>query len=264
MTGDFARATAVESNGEGRFAAYIQRGWDIGGVANGGYVLAIACRAMAESVGRPPLSVTAHFLAPARTGPCSVIVEPVRVGNRMATLAGSLTQDGRESIRVLGTFGASSNADPVLIDGRPPDLPPYEDCVLPTSASVPPYPALNERLGLRWRPGDDGFAHGMPSGRAEIAGWFAFADAAPLDAIGLLLVADAFAPPVFNIGIGPGWVPTLELTVHVRAVPVPGPLRCVFRTQYVQGGLLSEDGEMWDAAGILVGQSRQLALTPRS
>ena len=106
--------------------------------------------------------------------------------------------------------------------------------------------------------------HGQPTGRAEVAGWFAFSDAAPVDAIGLLLVADAFAPPVFNIGLGPGWVPTLELTVHIRAVPVPGPLSCLFRTQYVQGGMLSEDGEMWDAAGVLVAQSRQLALTPRT
>lgn len=264
VTGDFARATAVEKDDEGGYRGYVHDGWDIGGVANGGYVLAIACRAMAESVGRPPLSVTAHYLAPARTGPCAVGIEPIRLGKRMATLSGSLVQAGRESMRALGTFGASSGADPVLVDGGPPDLPPYEDCVPAPSASAPPYPALNDRLDTRWRPGDDGFARGEPTGRAELAGWFAFADQSPVDAIGLLLVADAFAPPVFNIGIGPGWVPTLELTVHVRAVPAPGRLRCVFRTQYVQGGLLSEDGEMWDAAGVLVAQSRQLALVPRT
>lgn len=263
VTGDFVRATAVVKDGEGRYAGYVEDGWDIGGVANGGYVLAIAARAMADSVGRPPLSVTAHYLAPARTGPCSVVVEPIRLGGRMATITGTLAQDGRESIRVLGTFGASSGADAVLVDGAPPDLPPYEDCVLPLSTDVPPYPAINDRLALRWRPGDDGFARGRPSGRAEVAGWFAFADGAPVDPIGLLLVVDCFAPPVFNVGLGPGWVPTLELTVHVRAAPVPGLLRCVFRTQYVQGGMLSEDSEIWDSAGVLVAQSRQLALVPR-
>lgn len=278
MTDDFARLTAVEKTSDGHYAADIADGWDIGGVPNGGYVLAIAGRAMAQSVRRPPLTVTAHYLAPTHPGACSVTVEPVRVGNRLAVLTGSLQQDGRESFRVLGTFGESSGADAQLVDGRPPELPPYADCLAAPSpsdrardpsreaflAASGSWPAIYDRLAIRWRPGDEGFMRGQPTGRAEVAGWFAFSDGAPVDPIGLLLVADAFAPPVFNIGIGPGWVPTLELTVHVRAVPVPGPLRCVFRTHYVQGGLLSEDGEIWDQAGVLVAQSRQLALTPRS
>lgn len=262
MTGAFARATAVEATAEFGYDAYIHEGWDIGGVANGGYVLAIACRAMAESVGRPPLSVSGHYLAPARAGRCQVRIEPVRLGRRMATVSAALIQDGRELIRVLGTFGQTSGEHPLLVDGRAPDLPSYDDCVLPPSAAEPPYPALNDRLSTRLRPGDDGFNRGQPTGRAEIAGWFAFADRAPIDAIALMLAADAFAPPVFNAGIGPSWVPTLELTVHVRAIPAPGRLRCRFATHFVQGGLLSEDGEMWDDAGVLVAQSRQLALTP--
>ncbi len=263
MSDDFAGVTTVEKSAHGRYDGFVQDGWDIGGVPNGGYLLAIAGRAMAESAGRPPLTLTAHYLAPGHPGSCSVLVEPVRAGRRTATLTARFEQDGRESFRVLGTFGEASGADPILVDGRPPVLPPYADCVAPPSSS-PPWPALYDRLAVRWRPGDHGFMHGQPTGRAEVAGWFAFSDAAPIDAIGLLLVADAFAPPIFNIGLGPGWVPTLELTVHIRAVPAPGPLRCAFRTQFVQGGLLSEDGEMWDAAGVLVAQSRQLALTPRT
>lgn len=263
MGDDFARVSAVRKTADGRYEGVIEDGWDIGGVPNGGYVLAIAGRAMAESVGRPPLSVTAHYLVPTHAGPCSVAVQPVRVGRRMATLTATFAQDGGESFRVLGTFGEPSAAHPVLVDGGPPDLPPYADCVAVPSFS-PPWPALYDRLAARWRPGDEGFIRGEPTGRAEVAGWFAFSDGAPVDPIGLLLVADAFAPPVFNIGVGPGWVPTLELTVHVRAIPAPGPLRCVFRTHFVQGGLLSEDGEIWDEAGVLVAQSRQLALIPRA
>lgn len=288
VTDDFARVTAVEKTADGQYEGAVEPGWDIGGVPNGGYLLAIAGRAMAESVGRPPLAVTAHYLSPAHAGPCSVLLESVRVGRRTATLTARFEQDARESFRVLGTFGESSGADAILVSGRPPELPPYEDCVVVPS-STPPWPALYDRLAVRWRPGDEGFMRGQPTGRAEVAGWFAFTDAAAtrfpanvagsrpygtggsdksqsaarVDAIGLLLVADAFAPPIFNIGLGPGWVPTLELTVHIRAVPAPGPLRCVFRTQFVQGGLLSEDGEIWDEAGVLVAQSRQLALTPR-
>ena len=108
-------------------------------------------------------------------------------------------------------------------------------------------PVLFDRLAVRLRPGDDGFRVGEPTGLAEIAGWFAFSDAQPIDAVALLFVADAFPPPVFNTSLPVAWVPTLELTVHVRGVPSPGPLRCVYRSRFIQGGLLEEDGEMWDS-----------------
>ena len=92
---------------------------------------------------------------------------------------------------------------------------------------------------VRLRPGDAGFWHGEPTGKAEINGWFTFADAPPeaqrIDAYGLLLVADAFAPVCFNSGeISPGWAPTLELTVHVRGTPAEGALRCGFRSRFIQ------------------------------
>jgi hypothetical protein len=51
----FAKATAVSSVGdEGarHYEAEIHPGWDIGGNANGGYLMAIAGRAMTEAVGR--------------------------------------------------------------------------------------------------------------------------------------------------------------------------------------------------------------------
>ena len=84
------------------------------------------------------------------------------------------------------------------------------------------------------------------------------------DAFGLLQAADAFAPVCFNrIEVPLAWAPTLELTVHVRGVPAPGPLRCRFRNSFMQNGLFEEDGEIWDSQGALVAQSRQLALIPR-
>ncbi len=119
------------------------------------------------------------------------------------------------------------------------------------------------KLASRIYPGDEGFRRGAPTGEARIRGWFAFADHEPIDAIALLLVADAFPPPVFNTGLPVAWAPTVELTVHIRGVPAPGPLRCSFRSRFVHDGLLDEDGEIWDSTGVLVAQSRQLALTPR-
>ena len=75
---------------------------------------------------------------------------------------------------------------------------------------------------------------------------------------------DPLSPPPVTFDLGrPGWAPTLELTVHVRAVPAPGWLRVSHRTRNVAGGMFEEDCEVWDSAGRLVAQSRQLAMQPR-
>lgn len=289
MTGAFAAATSVtpiartgptadadEAVGEDRLApgvnvryeAEVHPGWDIGGNANGGYLMAIAGRAMADAVGRPPATLTAHYLRPAPAGPCTIDVEVVRAGRRFATATASLRMETGEIIRLLGTFGEPSPGGPGYTRESPVDLPAYDECEVPPAPTEGPLPAMIEKLAIRIRPGDEGFRTGQPSGRAEIYGWFDFASGQrapeePIDPIALLLVADAFPPPVFNTELPVAWVPTVELTVHVRGVPAPGPLRCAFRTRFVHDGMLDEEGEVWDTEGKLVLQSRQLALVPR-
>ncbi len=272
MSGFFADATAVrrivtETVGDtldvARFAAEVNIGWDIGGNANGGYLMAIAGRAMAEAVGRPPVTLTAHYLRPATPGPCEIEVSTVRSGRRFATASAALTMESGQILALLGTFGDQTPGGPSLTREAPVDLPDYDDCEVPPPPGDGPRPEMFRRLAVRIRPGDEGFRTGNPSGSAEIRGWFAFADAEPIDAIGLLLVADAFPPPIFNSGLPAAWVPTVELTVHVRGEPAPGPLRCWFRSKFVHDGLLDEEGEIWDSTGKLVAQSRQLALFPR-
>ena len=74
----------------------------------------------------------------------------------------------------------------------------------------------------------------------------------------LVFFADAMPPPVFEIG--EFMSSTVEMTVHVRAVPAEGWLAMRVRTRYVIGGYHEEDAELWDSSGKLVAQSRQLAL----
>jgi hypothetical protein len=261
----FDAATAVNALGDGRYRARIDEGWDIGGNANGGYLIALAARAIHDMVGRPPLSVTAHYLARGRSGPCEITVDVARAGRRTATAVARLRTDV-DVIVVLGTFADQIPGGPIVIDSEPPDLPPFDECV----RTVPPVPnsGFGERVHVRIRPGDAAFREGRPTGNGEVSGWFTFDDASPdeqrFDAFGLLQAADAFAPVCFNRSDVPlAWAPTLELTIHVRGVPAPGPLRCRFRNTFMQNGLFEEDGEIWDSAGTLVAQSRQLALIPR-
>jgi hypothetical protein len=264
MQRSFAQATHVERLDDSTYRATIHEGWDVGGNANGGYLLAIAGRAMADATGRPPLTLTAHYLRPAPAGPCEIEVATVRSGRRLATASATLRVDGAPTLQLLGTFGDQRAGGPARSLDSPVDLPPYADSAAPPASSDGPAPAIMDRLAIRLRPGDEGFRFGSPSGRAEVAGWFALAAEEPVDAIGLLLAADAFPPAVFNSGLPIAWVPTVELTVHVRGTPAPGPLRCVFRSRFIHDGLLDEEGEIWDRTGTLVAQSRQLALVPRS
>lgn len=253
-------ATTVAADG----AAEIHDGWDIFGNANGGYLMALAARGMLQAAGRPhPVSVTGHYLAPGRPGPVRLQSTIVKEGRRFTTVSAQLRDGSRPVLQLLGAFGDLTDTTSYEHAAvGPPDLLPIGDCIRRTSADSPMVPALQDRLDVRLDPRHNGFARGVPSGDATIAGWFAFADGRPIDTLALLMVCDAFPPAVFNLDMPPGWVPTVEYTVHVRAVPAPGPLMCVFRTHFVGSGFLNEDGEVWDSEGRLVAQSRQLGLTP--
>lgn len=264
--GGFAAATAVRVTATGTYGARIHDGWSIAGNANGGYLLAIAARAMREAAGRPdPVTITAHYLRPGRPGPARVVVEPVKEGKAFAVVRATLATD-QPLLSLLGTFGTLSAADAgdaaALLDAQPPELPAPGDCV-PMLASEGFPPPFMAKVDLRLHPEDATFLDGVRSGSARMRGWFSFPHDEPVDTIGLLQATDAFPPTIFNADLPVAWTPTIELTAHVRARPAPGPLRCAFRTRFVTGGFLEADGEIWDGTGRLVAQSRQLALVPR-
>lgn len=256
------------------FDTAIVPGWDILGNANGGYLMALAARAMSEVTGRPDcFTVTAHYLAPAPVSPARIEVRPVRAGRRFATATSSVFlvdepggAGGRESLRVIATLGDLSTdpGGPTKMVGSRPDITPWDECPVIADTTINEFAFIHGRLGTRIDPRDGVFRVGKPNGKGTMRGWFAFRDDRPIDSLALLLACDAFPPAAFNLDMPTNWVPTVELTVHVRALPAPGPVACFFRTRFVQNGLLEADGEVWDQNGTLVAQSRQLALAPRA
>jgi hypothetical protein len=108
-------------------------------------------------------------------------------------------------------------------------------------------------------PGFDKNFMGEPLGNGEWLGYTEFTDKETIDVFSLLYFADSFPPPIFT-HFGPsGWVPTVELTVQVRAVPKSGPLKVQFNTKMLTQGILEEDGLIWDCEDNLVAISRQTA-----
>jgi acyl-CoA thioesterase len=261
----FASATAVATQGDGLYAAEIQPGWDIGGNANGGYLLCIALRAMRDASTRPDvLTATAHYLAPGKTGPVTIATDVVKQGRTITTVTGALEAGDRRLVQTIAAFGdlAASATAPERVDATPPELPPPDDCMSVRPANTFPPPFMGQ-IELRLHPDDAGFSRGAPSGEPRVRGWFRLRDEEPIDTLALVLATDAFPPTAFNARLPVGWTPTVELTTHLRARPAPGWLRCQFTTRFVTGGFLEEDGEIWDATDRIVAQSRQLALVPR-
>lgn len=260
----FASDTAVHRDGE-HYRARIQPGWDIGGNANGGYLMALGARAMAAASRPHPVSVTAHFLSPGRVGDVRIETTTLKRGRTFDTVRATMHGPGKPLIELLGSFTELDKVDgKTLVDAEPPALPDPDDCerVVPHERGFPP-PMMGQ-VDMRLHPEDAGMFRDRPSGRLLTRGWIRLRDDEPVDAFALMLAADAFPPTVFNGDLPRGWVPTLEMTTQVRGLPVPGWLRCQFSTRFVTGGMLEEDGEIWDASGRLVALSRQLALAPRS
>jgi acyl-coenzyme A thioesterase PaaI-like protein len=272
MDFELDRGIALDRVAEGEYSAELDGGWVVGGGVNGGYLLAVignAIRTELAELGQPdPVSVSAYYLSPSVPGPATVRVRRVRTGRTRSTVAASLVQQqgGREVERItaLAVFGDLGEPGEAQREIPPPVLPPVEECL--ATAEAPPsfieVAPLLQRFGTRLDPAYAGWALGSPSGSGTIQGWFKLADDRPLDPIALLLVVDALPPVTFDLGL-PGWAPTLELTAHVRARPAPGWAIVRHATRNVSGGMFEEDCEVWDSAGRLVAQSRQLALLPR-
>lgn len=260
----FSSATAISHVMGDVYRSEVQPGWDIMGATNGGYLMTIAARAMAETAERPhPVTITAHFLNPAPPGPVTVGSDVVKQGKRFTTVLSRLNDPDRPIAALVGTFGALEPSSALRrFEGGPPELPHPDECypIEPTETFPPPFFG---RIEARLHPDDVPFLTDS-AGEPRVRGWFRLRNQEAIDAFGLLLAVDGFPPAIFNSDQPPAWTPTIELTTHVRGVPVQqGWLACAFSTRFVTGGFLEEDGEVWDGTGRLVAQSRQLALFPR-
>jgi acyl-CoA thioesterase len=258
---NFARATQLTSIADGRFGAQLQPGWDaFGGITNGGYLLALAANAAMTVTDREdPISVTAHYLGPGRSGTdVEISTRILKKGRLFGTASVDLTTDGAPTISVLATCGSAPN---VGVDIGLPDLPPPSDCRLVEPGDPLPPPMVG-RVETRIHPDDD-FVAGGPTGIARLRGWFRLLDGEPLSSLAVVLATDTWPPPLFAARGPMGWIATVELTVQIRSRPQGEWLACVFDNNIVSGGIVSWDGTITDETGRLVATCRQLALMPR-
>lgn len=256
--------TAVTPLGEGVYAARIDRGWWIERGPNGGFLAALVLRGfMAEvaDLDRPPRSLTLHYLAPPAEGDATITVTIERSG-RLVTFASARLHQGDRLLGVaLAAFGRPLPG-PAFTDLRPPAVPPPDQCLDVRDIAANDIP-MRHRYESRWAIGDPPGSGGR---EALAGGWIRLSEPRPLDPPLLAAYADAWVPPVFARLTEMNPVPTIDLTVHFRsALPHPGMAEddyvlAVFRTGVAADGYIEEDGELWSADGVLLAQSRQLAV----
>jgi hypothetical protein len=155
------------------------------------------------------------------------------------------------------TSRLTPDEEPYWSRSAPADVVPLEDCVRIAAEPAPGFrighldfvDVRMDRHGARF-----GQPHKVPG---ELTARLRM-DGVPTTTLDLLVLADAMQPTAAGLG-APGWYPTVELTVYVRAVPADGWLIGKHSTQEMLDGWFDEDCSLWDSRGRLVCQARQLA-----
>jgi acyl-coenzyme A thioesterase PaaI-like protein len=270
---DLRAATALTALGDGRFEVDLAEEFSIGGDRpNGGYLLAclgraaVAAASDAGATHPHPIATGVQYVRSPSLGRAVIETDVTRVGRTASQVSARLVQDGsaaaaadgQHSVAARFTLGTLHDSSEPYWGAIPPvELPPIDECVALTWPD--PRPDNGTRIVFdpahRLQVGAEGFGG---TGDGELRAWFRFADDRAVDPVELLYVVDSMPPATFTV-LSTGWVPTLDLTAYVRAVPAPGPLRLRFRAQVIADGFADEVFDVWDSAGRLVAQSTQLA-----
>jgi acyl-CoA thioesterase len=256
---DFQADTAVERVGPGRFGATIKEAWSGPPGPNGGYVAALILRAIRAAVadpGRQPRSLTVHYLRPPRDGEVEIAVEVERAGRGATTCSARMLQGGKTTCIALCVLSvdfesAAEWSTPAPAAPAPGELEPLEAGLLP--------PRIFDQLEMRMVFGGVPFT----GTEGEAGGWLRTRVPCPLEPELIAMYADAWWPAPFPRLDGPVLAPTLDLTVHFRGEPPTGDREQVlarFVASTSARGFFEEDGALWSAEGVLLAQSRQLAL----
>lgn len=254
----FAQASALSPTPDpSTFTGKIAPGWDILGNTNGGYMMALFARAALMASGRSDIiSVSAHFLSPGRVGPVTATVETIKDGKRFATLRVDLSSETKTLLTgTVITGNLDDGEGPTLITAAAPDIAPRDQCerVIGTDLFPPPFTnRIDQRIDPATRLGE-------PDG-PRVQGWVALDDGQPLDTVGLVFASDCMPPTVFNTDLGAAWVPTVQMTIHIRNRPTADEMMLFSESRVITGGTFEVDNTIFDKYGVVLAQSRQLQL----
>jgi acyl-CoA thioesterase len=260
----FDEDIALRSLGPGRYACEISRKhWVIAG-PNGGYLAALLTRAGDEHLAEPRRqlrSFTVHYLRPPSAGSAEIEVTTEQLGRSVAYLRLKMTQNEKPILIATGAWAMPREGYEFAGWPMPETHPPEACSSVVTDRHAEP-PPIRKQWETR-----SAVAKELGSGELpDLTWWIRPPIHRELDTAMIVAITDALPPPIFVTEVLPMSVPTVDLTVHIRAqlsavAWQPGDwVLARFSTRYASGGFLEEDGALWSADGTLLAHSRQLAL----
>ncbi|MEU7766005.1 thioesterase family protein [Nocardia sp. NPDC049190] len=259
----------------GRYLGVIEKIWTVGPKVHGGTMVAASAAAATDRlrssdaalVGMVPIAASSDFLGAPNPGEVEYAVRIRKIGRQICLADADLIQDGRTLVRTTLTFGRLTDADPIYAPQHsdmpvqpPADAVGYEpDSVMGRVVHVGQGAELYlDREWARFLDGEQGeprlrlWMRPRPADEQDpdIAMFFA------------MMSADMSPPVAMNLGHF-GWAPTVQMTTYLRRRPAPGWLRIIATAHEVGGRMFDEDQLVLDSAGMVVAQSRQLALVPQ-
>lgn len=265
MKPDFDRDTALVRSQPGRYTAQLARHWWVGPGPNGGLLAALtlqAARLELDDPARKPRSLTLHYLAAAAEGELELLASVERSGSRVSNCTVRLEQDGRLIALALTVFAVELTTSRAFADIAVPEAP-RPETLEPIPGAVDGLPAAMQNFDYRFAFGQLPFTG---AGESNAALWVRTVRRRRPDPLAIATFTDSWAPmPYTQLERGAG-APTLDLTIHFRdhgwyeRASDEAFVLAEFRTRVLAGGLFEEDGELWSDDGVLLAQSRQLAM----
>ncbi len=238
--------------------------WQVMG-PQGGYVAAIALRAMARLVqpGFVPAALTAQYLTAASAGPAEVEATLLRQGRQAAFTTATVRQGERNELGASASF-FNPVEGPTRQALTPPQLPPPEACI-PMPMPAPPGVRSRFHENFDFRISEEAFK--QPQADDDFLFWARYLEQSWA---GDLIVQAASLIPLLDMAVFPASfraIPnfpgavTLDLTAHWHSHPATQDwILLRGRCQYASNGLLNGWAEAWTPTGQLLATSSQQAV----
>jgi acyl-CoA thioesterase len=237
----FDRHTAVDDEPIGPWRAEVAPELSGFAGAHGGYMAAIALRALTRAVCDPqraPRSLMVHLLASVAPGAVDLHARLDRAGSTMSAASLRIERDGATLATALGSFGTPRESLSHCAVTMP-DVPAPEKC-----PPIVEKPVAQARTGLL----------------AELLVWMRLLEDRPTDALSACMLADAAPPALYGRLSSYVAMPSTDITVHFAdlAASERSPwMLGVFRTRLAADGYAVEDGELWTPDARLLLSARQ-------
>lgn len=262
----FIDDACIAATGDRTYAATLSPAWRSMLDIHGGYVAALAARAVEIAIDDPDRalrSFTVQFVRPAHAGPVTIAIEPIKVGRAATFLRAIVAQDER-TILTATAIAAAGRGGLRFSDLAPPPIAlmtPPDDADRFTG---PNHVLHFAQLDLRLEPGLSMLG---PNERARVAGWLRPLEPAASVTLPWLICAADFLPPAMIFRTG-RLVQAASVDMAVQLIAsdpdtVVGPDGRI----YVEAicaiaaeGFSVEDATLWASSGQLLATSRQVRL----